>query len=151
MCTIVNLRLLAVLILALKVLLTLYCFAMGIYFITANPILQGLGKEFSVYGASLLIMALLSFAIIVPLYYGMKRHNRFVLIVCVALDVFIATQLLVVSNGIKQYTIPEFPPALELDCLLTTPVTHTPSQCAIYYNSARTAGTVHKLYSAISI
>lgn len=140
MCTIFNLRLFAILVLSIKLIFSLYCFAIGIFFTSNKPLLQGLGLKFYGFGITLIIFSLLSLFMIVPLHYAMKRHNRFILFIATVLDVFTATQLLAVSAGIGTFTAPTFPKALQMDCLLSTPLIYSPEDCSKYYNSDRIAG-----------
>jgi hypothetical protein len=140
MCTIFNIRLFSILILAIKFGFSLYCFSIGIFFASNRPLLQGFGLEFYGFGITLIIFSLLSLFMIIPLNYAMKRHNRAILFVATALDVFTATQLLAVSAGVSTFTTPSFPKALQLDCLLSTPLIYSPEDCAVYLNSDRVAG-----------
>ena len=140
MCTIFNLRLFSMLVLAAKLLMSLYCFAVGFYFLNSKPLLQGLGVSFAGYGALLLIMSSLSLSMVIPFRYAMKRHNRFILLLCTAVDIFVSTQYLVVSAGVGSNTTPAYPKSLQLDCLLTTPLYHSPAVCAGYFMSDRVAG-----------
>ena len=140
MCTIFNLRLFAMLALGAKLLTALYCFGAGFYFTSSRSLLQGFGLSFKAFGSLLLIMSCLSISVVIPNRYAMKRHNRFILLICTAVDIFVATQLLVVSAGVGSYTTPVFPKSLQLDCLLTTPLYHTTSQCTKYFRSDKVAG-----------
>lgn len=128
------------LVMAAKLLSSLYSFSIGFYFLSSNPLLLGLGISFAGFGRVLLIISSISFVFLIPQMYAMKRHNRFLLVICMVIDISVATQLVAVSSDVGNYTTPAFPKALQLDCLLTVPLYHKPSKCAEYYQSEKVAG-----------
>ena len=125
---------------AAKILSSLYSLSIGFYFLSSNPLLLGLGVSFAGFGRELLMISLISLVFVIPQIYAMKRHNRFLLIVCLVIDTFVAIRLVAVSSGVERYTTPDFPKALQLDCLLSVPLNHKPGKCAEYYLSEKVAG-----------
>jgi hypothetical protein len=123
-----------------KLLKAIYMFGTGIYFTTSTDLQQAFGLQYVSYGLSLIFLALLSGGIIFPHKYAVNRHNRFLLAAAFVFDTIVFGELLNYGVLIGSYIDPEFPKDLQLDCLLNTPQTYTPEECAPYYNSDRTAG-----------
>lgn len=75
-----------------------------------------------------------------PLYFAIKRHNRFLCLLSLAGDVVITLVLISVGSTAYTPTIPLFDKALQTDCLKAFPVSHTEKQCEAFLKSDRTAG-----------
>eukprot|EP00602_Paraphysomonas_sp_CaronLab_P009185 CAMPEP_0185032574 /NCGR_PEP_ID=MMETSP1103-20130426/20746_1 /TAXON_ID=36769 /ORGANISM="Paraphysomonas bandaiensis, Strain Caron Lab Isolate" /LENGTH=366 /DNA_ID=CAMNT_0027568523 /DNA_START=222 /DNA_END=1322 /DNA_ORIENTATION=+ len=75
-----------------------------------------------------------------PMMFAVKRHNRFVLLLCFVIESVVFAQL--VSVGLNCYTptVPIFPAAMKEDCASNIPKDHTEEECAVYWESDRTAG-----------
>jgi len=140
MCAVETVKLLIVILATIKGIVCMYVIGAGGYIATSIPIQIGYGTWFISSGVGLVILGLMSMAVAFPLTYAVKRHNRFLLLVCFAVDTFIMTQLISTGLNIQAYTVPQFSKALQSDCLLNTPQVYTQYECEAFYKADRTAG-----------
>lgn len=140
MCSLSSIRLLVMVVSWLKLMFAIYVFGLGIFFATSLDLQWGFGVEFLSYGLSLIWLALLSAAAVIPTKYAVRRHNRFLLIIAFLMDTIVFAMLIDFGLVIGSYTTNEFSKALQLDCLRNTPEIFSPEECALFYNSDRTAG-----------
>jgi len=96
--------------------------------------------NFASIGGSLICIGLLSSLMAFPTLYGVRKHNRFVLISLFFFDLIFGAQLVALGSKVLAYTTPVFSKDLQADCLLNTPLKHTYEQCFPFYSSDRTIG-----------
>jgi hypothetical protein len=101
---------------------------------------RAFGTGMAGYGFTLAIFGGLSLASMWPFAYSMRRHNKFILLVCCIVDVLVPCFLMGVAGGLRELASPQFDKALQNDCLRNQPISHTPEQCAPYLKSDRVAG-----------
>jgi len=90
-------------------------------------------------GSIVIILGAAYLISIIPFNFGMKRHNRAVILICLIGDCIMLLTLLSIGTTLYVDSLPKFSTALRTDCSLTSPVSHTPSQCRDYYRADRTA------------
>ena len=92
------------------------------------------------YGVGLVFLGLLSGVMVFPQKFGVDRHNRFLLGLSFVCDTIVFAEMINFTGIVNSYIAPEFPKALQLDCLSIAPQTYSASQCSEYFNSDRVAG-----------
>lgn len=140
MCAIDSIKLSVSIVSVFKIIIALYILIAGSIFVDSIQLHQAYGVYFISAGAGLIFLAILSAALTVPHMYGIKRHNRFVIVVCFVIDTIIMSNLLNLGVTVGSYTIPAFDKDLQLDCLRYTPVKYPPKVCRRFFVSDRTAG-----------
>lgn len=140
MCDISSIRLLVLVLGYLKGCLAVYILITGFTVSGSNDILKGFGISFVEYGIGLVFLGLISGAAIIPMRFGVAKHNRFLMVLSFILDAICFASLLAVSSSMGQFLEPEFPKSLQLDCLRNIPLIHTPAECLPYIQSDRVAG-----------
>lgn len=140
MCEIASIRLLVLVMGYLKAVLALYLFFAGFTISNSSDILKGLGLGFIEFGVGLVFLGLISGLVILPMRFGVSRHNRFLLVVSFFFDMICFIGLISISKNMSAYLDPLFPKELQLDCLRNTPLIYTAEECAPYLDSDRVAG-----------
>jgi hypothetical protein len=140
MCVIKGIRLLVGIFSWFKLVFMLYAFSVGCYFTQSLDLQSAYGTEFISYGLSLIFLALLSLAMILPFKYGVNRHNRFILAFVFVMETIVFSEMINIGYTVLKYTIPEFPKALQEDCLKHSPNIYSKEECSAFYDADRTAG-----------
>jgi len=140
MCQVESLKQMVYVLAFFKAVFGAYIIYTGAHFVTSYPIQQAYGINFVSIGGSLVVIGLISGCLSFPQVYGVRKHNRFILITLFFFDSIFMSQLINLGVRILHYTVPLYPKDLQLDCLLNTPQLYTPEECAPYLQSDRTAG-----------
>lgn len=140
MCTLDNIKLSVIVVNVVKGLLTLYVMIIGGIFATTDAYHKAYGIFMVSNGAGLILIGLLSLSLMIPFAYSIKRHNRFVLLVCFFLESLVLSQLIYLGNSFYVPTIPTFDKSLQNDCLQHKFTTYTKDECELYLQSDRFAG-----------
>jgi len=140
MCSITNIRLISLVVLVLKTVVAMYLLGIGIYFASTNSIKQAFGNIFTLYGGGCAMCGSLSALIVYPTLLAIRKHNKFVLIVCFGVDTIVFLILLKLGFTFISITVPEFPKDLQLDCSLYERQIYTLDECMPFFQADRTAG-----------
>lgn len=140
MCNINNIRLEVLIFSWIKLIFSVYVFGVGAFFASSSDIQQAFGEDFLSIGVSLIFLSLLSAGVILPLKYGVNKHNRFVLLVVFLMDAIVFAEFINLGFSALAFTVPEFPLDLQEDCSLTIPQVYSREECEPFYRSDRTAG-----------
>lgn len=140
MCSISAIRISVLVWSCVKVLTSLIMIIGGGTLCSDKHLLHAFGFSFSSYGAGILCSGLISLGTIYPQLYANKRHNRFLILCVFALDMIVVLVVFLTALEMKSYMTPQFPKAMQRDCLLNTPQIYTPAQCRPFLESDRTAG-----------
>lgn len=140
MCHIPSIRLFVMVLSWMKAIFAIYIFGIGCYFASSTPIQQAYGTSFLGYGFGFIILSMMSGFVVVPHYYAVKKHNRFLLVLCFLIDMLCFILLITTGNTVRLYTLPLFTKSFQMDCLLNQPVDHTQADCLPFFRSDRTAG-----------
>ena len=141
MCQIESLRQLVIIEAIFKAIMGIYILYTGATFVSSLPIQQAYSVDFLSIGGNLIAIGLFSTLLVFPLVYGVRKHNRFVLISCFFLDTIFMAQLISYGVSILDYTTPIFPKELQLDCLLNSgPLVYSEKECQAFLSHDRTAG-----------
>jgi len=159
MCSPENVKLINLVLGPIKILVAIYIVYVGSVFCDTVALHRAYGEYFIEAGAGLIILGLLSGFLVVPAFsFGLKRHNRFIIISCFAMDTIIMSCLLHLGATTGSYLVPEFSKDLQSRCLFHTEVYFTqedenggtsmgrnddfswPDECSRYLTSDRTSG-----------
>lgn len=140
MCTIDNIRLAMPAVTAVKLIIALYICVIGGIFSSSDELHKAYGVFFASTGAGIVMIGLTSAFMSIPQTFAVKRHNRFVLLVCFAIDTILMTQAITAGLSVYEPTIPVFDSQLQKDCLLHAPKIYTQEECDVYLRSERIAG-----------
>ncbi len=122
----------------MKVGMALYIIYIGFSFCLTIQLHQAYGTYFIEAGAGCIMLGLLSGFLITPsFWYGLKRHNRAVILACFIGDTIIMACLLHLGTTTFTYLQPEFDPELQLECVRND---YDPIACKDYLESDRTSG-----------
>jgi hypothetical protein len=140
MCTIDNIKLSVTMINAVKLVMALFVMVIGGLYADGDTIHKSYGIYYLGTGVGIMFLGIFSSCVVCPLAYAVKRHNKFVLVICFFVDTLIMTQ--VITLGLKCYepTISPFDSALEADCLRHSPEIYSTEECNLYLFSERIAG-----------
>ena len=139
MCSVDNIKLFDLIIGPLKVLIAIYLVYAGSYICATEALHRAYGYYFIEVGAGLIMLGLLSGGLVVPAFaFGLRRHNRFIIISCFVLDTIIMSCLLHLGSTMFTYLTPEFDKDLQSICV--TKFGSTYSKCTEFLESDRTAG-----------
>lgn len=140
MCTLENIKLGSVAIFTIRLILGLFLMIVGGIFADTSAIVQAYGVYFIEAGAGVVMMGLTILIFAYPMLFAIRRHNRFVLLMCIIIDMIIFSQQ--ISVGLKCYapTIPKFPSDLVDDCAQNLPTKYSTDECLAYWRDERTAG-----------
>ena len=140
MCTVINLRLLNNPIIFLKVLFSLYVSIIGITFASTDFLSKAFGSYFISAGVGAFFVGIFSGINVIPQSFGVKRHNKFVLLVCFLVDLLMMCILINTGMNCLTLTTLEFSPTMEADCVRINPAYTTPDECRTYFRADKTAG-----------
>lgn len=140
MCTLDNIKLAVVAVVAVRVIMGLLLLIIGGIYGTNPAIVQGYGSVMVEYGAGIAMLGVTALLTTYPMFFAIKRHNRFVLLVVIILDLIILTQQISVGLNCVALTVQEFSTGLQEDCLKHKPAFYSPEECQVYWRSTRTAG-----------
>ena len=122
----------------MKIGMALYIIYIGFMFCLTIQLHQAYGVYFIEAGAGCIMLGLLSGFLITPsFWYGLKRHNRAVILACFIGDTIIMACLLHLGTTTFAYLQPEFDPEFQLQCVRND---HNSVDCKDYLESDRTAG-----------
>jgi hypothetical protein len=139
MCSPENIKLQNLLLGPVKVLVAVYILYVGCVICDTVELHRAYGEYFIEAGAGLIMLGLISGFMVVPSFaYGLKRHNRFVIISCFVMDTIIMSMLLHLGATMGEYLIPLYSKDLQENCLRSTP-TLDYEVCRDYLESDRTA------------
>jgi hypothetical protein len=140
MCGVENIKLFDLIIGPLKLIVALYIMFVGAVLCDTVELHQAYGVYFIEAGAGLIMLALISGGIIVPAFaFGIKRHNRFIILCCFVLDTIVMSCLLHLGSTMGSYLVPEFDKDLQNACLTRLP-TADYADCRKFLTSDRTSG-----------
>ena len=140
MCTIDNIRLSIIAVVAVRLMIGFYLMIVGGLFATTDVIIQGYGVYFIEAGAGITMMGFTVLVMSYPMSFGVKRHNRFVLLACFVIEAIVFSQLIVVGLNCYTPTIPIFDTKLMVDCSQHVPSIYSEEDCTKYFEDDRTAG-----------
>jgi len=140
MCAVETLKLMINILVALKLGIGIYLCIAGGYLASELRLQMGYSVWFIGAGTGIIILALMSMFISGVQMYAVKRHNRFLLVVCFLIDTVVLISLLATSNNVSSFMVPEFPKDLQQDCLLNEPQKYSHTECKKFYEADRTAG-----------
>jgi hypothetical protein len=140
MCTIDNIKRAVVVVNSIKLIMALFVVIIGGIFAANDTIHKSYGIFFMGTGTGILFLGLFSAAVVYPLHYSIKRHNKFVMICCFFVDTLVLTQVIYLGKTCYDPTIPIYSGGLEADCLRHSPLIYTEEECLEYLNSDRTSG-----------
>ena len=146
MCSIGLIRTFSKLIVLMRACTSLFFFGEGVALMGNLGLAHGYGSGIPAIGFMMLLFGILSFLITFPWSYAVRRHNRFLLIVCCGVDIGISVVMFSLAGGLKGFGTPLFDKSLQTDCLKNQPVKYTPAQCTAYFTSPQTAG--YRMYWA---
>jgi hypothetical protein len=140
MCTLENIKLGSVAIFTIRIILGFTLMVIGGIFADTDSIVQAYGIYFIEAGSGVVMLGLTTLIFAYPMLFAIRRHNRFVLLSCIVIDLIIFSQE--IDIGLKTYepTIPIFSSALISDCSQNTPNKFTSEECLTYWRDDRTAG-----------
>jgi hypothetical protein len=137
MCTIETIRLSMSAILVLKVIIALVIVIVGFIFSTTDVIIKAYGEYFIEAGAGIVMIGLTSLGLSYPMHFGIKRHNRFVLLVLFIIETILLSQCITVGLATYEPTVSIFPSDLMADCSRYVPEIYTLEECNEYLYSDR--------------
>jgi len=140
MCTIDTIRLSMLAILTIKVIFALFIVITGLMFSTTDVIIKSYGEFFIEAGVGIVMIGLSSLAIVYPMHFAIKRHNRFVLLALFIIEGILMSQVITVGLTCYAPTASIFPTALMTDCSQHKPAIYTQEECDLYLHSDRTMG-----------
>ena len=118
----------------------LYLIYAGAIFASNRHIHEAWGLQFASYGGIIIFVGLVSQFNVPLLAFGVRRHNRFVLISAFWIDVICLSVLIKYGLEIMSYSTLEYSVEFRDDCMSPKPLINTPEQCAEYFRSDRVAG-----------
>lgn len=140
MCSITNIRLISLVVCTLKAVIAMYILGAGAYIASTNSIKQAFGQVYSQFGGGVAFMGVLSAVLVAPTLLAIRKHNKFVLVLCFMLDSLIFLILLKLGFTFITVTYPEFSKELQLDCSLYIRQKYTLEECLPFFEADRTAG-----------
>jgi hypothetical protein len=140
MCTLENIKLGSAAIFTIRIILGLTLMIVGGIFANTPEIVQAYGVYFIEAGAGVVMLGFTTLVFAYPMLFGIRKHNRFVLLSCVVIDMIIFTQEITIGLNTYEPTIPIFSSDLMSDCAQNTPSKYSNEQCLVYWRSDRTAG-----------
>lgn len=140
MCTLENIKLGSAAIFTIRLILGFTLMVIGGIFANTSAIVQAYGVYFIEAGVGVIMLGFTTLLFAYPMLFAIRRHNRFVLLACIVIDIIIFTQEISVGLNTYEPTIPIFSSDLINDCSLNSPLKYTPEECLVYWRSSRTAG-----------
>ena len=137
MCTIETIRLSMSAILTLKIIIAIVVVIVGFIFATTDVIIKAYGEYFIEAGGGIIMLGLTSLGLSYPMHFGIKRHNRFVLLVLFVIETVLLSQAISVGLLTFEPTVPLYPSDLMADCSRHIPETYSTEECNEYLYSDR--------------
>ena len=140
MCTLDNIKLGSAAIFTLRIILSFFLMIVGGVFANTPSIIQAYGIYYIQAGAGIIMMGFTTLLFAYPMLFAIRRHNRFVLMMCILIDIIMFSQEISVGFDCYTPTISKFSSSLESDCALNTPQIYTNEECLVYWRDDSTAG-----------
>jgi hypothetical protein len=140
MCTLENIKLGSAAIFTIRLILGFILMVVGGIFADTDSIVQAYGIYFIEAGSGVVMLGLTTLIFAYPMLFAIRRHNRFVLLSCIIIDLIIFSQEISIGLKTLEPTISIFSPTLMKDCAQHTPLKYTEEECLVYWRSDRTAG-----------
>ena len=140
MCRISSLQMMMMVVVYVKGLIGFVIMMLGVSFINDINLSEAFTTRFREFGSGLVMLGIMSGSVVVPMRWAVDRHNRAMIVFCFFIDLIVFVSQIHLGKVVTSYTYPDFPPELQLDCLLKVPVTYTPDECSRYFESDRVSG-----------